>query len=131
MLKKDSFHWFGCISCILNLRKAMTTTPVLTLPDFSKTFVLETDACNNRIGAVLMQEGRPLAFLSKPLNPRSIDGPRTRKKCWLSRKQLKNGSLTCKDTILSSRLITKAFDTYWNSECTRYYTKYGLLNCWD
>lgn len=73
MLKKDAFHWNSDASLAFeNHKKAMTTTPFLTLPDFSKTFVLETDACSNGIGAVLMQDGRPLAFISKPLSPRNI-----------------------------------------------------------
>jgi len=33
-----------------NLKKALTETPILTCPDFEKTFVLQTDASNCRLG---------------------------------------------------------------------------------
>lgn len=49
------------------MKQAMCSTPVLALPDFSKTFVIETDACDTGIGAVLSQEGHPLAYYSKAL----------------------------------------------------------------
>jgi hypothetical protein len=45
----------------------MTSTPVLTLPDFNLLFQVETNACGDGIRAVLMQQGRPIAFLSKDL----------------------------------------------------------------
>lgn len=44
------------------LKSAMTHAPVLALPPyFSKTVLLETDACYVGIGAVLLQDGRPLS----------------------------------------------------------------------
>jgi hypothetical protein len=45
----------------------MSVTPVLALPDFALPFVIETDVCDDGLGAVLMQQGRPLAYLSKAL----------------------------------------------------------------
>jgi hypothetical protein len=47
----------------------MATTPVLALPDFTQQFIVETNACDNGLGAVLMQKERPIAFLSKSLSP--------------------------------------------------------------
>lgn len=49
------------------LKQALCSAPVLGIPDFSKTFAIETDACQTGVGAVLMQNGHPLAYVSKPL----------------------------------------------------------------
>jgi len=46
---------------------AMTRTPVLGLPDFTQPFTLETGACNDGVGEVLMRQGQPIAYLSKAL----------------------------------------------------------------
>lgn len=50
----------------------MISAPVLRLPDFSLPFIVKTDACGTGIGAVLMQEGHPIAFLSKALSPQNL-----------------------------------------------------------
>jgi hypothetical protein len=73
LLKNNSFTWTPTTAQdFQTLNMAMCTTPVLTLPDFTKTFVLECDASGKGIGAVLMQEGRPLAFTIKQLSERNL-----------------------------------------------------------
>ncbi|GMJ07741.1 hypothetical protein HRI_004443300 [Hibiscus trionum] len=70
MLKKGNFEWTPESTATFDrLKEAMCNAPVLALPDFSKTFCLETDASSRGIGVVLTQEGRPLAYLSKALGP--------------------------------------------------------------
>lgn len=53
------------------LKSALSSAPVLATPDVSKQFCVETDACATGIGAVLTQNGHPLAFISKPLGPKT------------------------------------------------------------
>lgn len=47
----------------------MTQTPVLALPNFSSEFFLYADASGEGIGAVLVQEERNLAYISKAIGP--------------------------------------------------------------
>jgi hypothetical protein len=46
------------------LKKRLTTAPVLTLPDQSKRFTVYCDASRDGLGCVLMQEGRVIAYAS-------------------------------------------------------------------
>ncbi len=52
------------------LKQALITAPVLATPDFNEPFVVETDASNKGIRAVLMQKNHPIAFLSRALGTR-------------------------------------------------------------
>jgi hypothetical protein len=50
------------------LKKRLTEAPLLVLPDFQQTFEIECDASGIRIGGVLMQNGRPVAYHSEKLD---------------------------------------------------------------
>lgn len=68
LLKKGMFGGNNEATVAFNKLKAtMISAPVLALPDYSLPFVVETDASGMGIGAVLMQKGKPLAFLRKGL----------------------------------------------------------------
>lgn len=73
LTRKCMFKWSSeAQETFEQLKTMMCYVPVLQLPDFSKVFVLETDACYGGLGAVLMQENHPLAFVSKALGPKNL-----------------------------------------------------------
>ncbi|MCH87732.1 enzymatic polyprotein, partial [Trifolium medium] len=72
LLKKDMFKWDNeTATAFVQLKQAVSTTPILALPDFSQPFVLETDASSCGVGAVLSQQGHLIAFFSKKLGPKA------------------------------------------------------------
>ena len=74
LLKKDGFCWNEqADAAFKKLKQIMCTSPVLRLPDFERPFVIETDASNGGIGAVLQQDSHPIAYLSRALSTRNLD----------------------------------------------------------
>lgn len=72
LLHKDTLFIWTSIheSAFSALKAALCSAPVLGIPDFSQPFHIETDASGYGVGAVLLQNNHPLAFISKPLAPR-------------------------------------------------------------
>ena len=69
--KEDfAFQWTDLHqSCFEALKLALAHAPTLKLPDFDKPFEVIVDASNIAVGAVLLQENRPVAYESKKLTP--------------------------------------------------------------
>ena len=73
LLRKESFRWTEEASAAFYaLKNALSTAPVLQLPDFNADFVVNCDASGTGFGAVLRQGAGPLAFFSKPFAPRHL-----------------------------------------------------------
>lgn len=69
LLKKQiPFVWTEATNTAFELLKQnLISAPLLALPNFHKQFTIDTDACEYGVGAVLQQEGHPIAYMSKAL----------------------------------------------------------------
>jgi hypothetical protein len=68
LTKKGAFNWTEeSQKTFEKMKEVMSTCPVLALPDFTQSFVLECDASGEGIGAVLMQGGHPIVFERRKL----------------------------------------------------------------
>lgn len=65
-IKAQKFSWSEEVEFAFSLiKEKLSSTPLLSFPDFCKLFELHYDASNVGIGAVLSQEGRLIAYYSK------------------------------------------------------------------
>jgi hypothetical protein len=74
LTKKDApFAWSDSQEVAFStLKDKLTHAPLLQLPDFNKVFEIECDASGFGLGAVLLQEGKPVAYFSEKLSGASL-----------------------------------------------------------
>lgn len=67
-MKGTSFTWTTAAEEAFQIIKDhLVLAPILALPDFTTVFKLHCDACKTGVGAVLSQQGRPIAFYSEKI----------------------------------------------------------------
>lgn len=76
LLKKTTSRtWLwpaGAEAAFRELQTALTSASALAMPNFTEPFLIECDASGMGLGAVLMQQGRPVAYFSKGLADRTL-----------------------------------------------------------
>ncbi|GFO36666.1 polyprotein [Plakobranchus ocellatus] len=82
----NTVNWTAeCERAFNGLKQAMSSNPVLILPDLNKQFVVRSDASSKAIGAVLLQEKdgilRPISYVSRKLLDREQNYPICEKEC--------------------------------------------------
>jgi hypothetical protein len=66
--RKGQFRWNKeARVAFMTLKQAMTTTSVLAMPNFNKSFIIEMKAAEEGVGAILTQQGKLVAFMSRAL----------------------------------------------------------------
>lgn len=70
LLKKGAFEWSDEAHLPFEkLKQVLISASVLAIVDFTKVFIVETNASKIGIRVILMQESHPLAFISRALGP--------------------------------------------------------------
>ncbi|KAJ4704868.1 Retrotransposon protein, putative, Ty3-gypsy subclass [Melia azedarach] len=68
-------NWERPTSSFQELKKRLTSAPVLTLPSGTEGFVVYSDASRQGLGCVLMQHGKVIAYASRQLKKHELNYP--------------------------------------------------------
>ena len=72
--KEVMFEWIGaCENTFQDLKKQLTTTPILTLPLGSKGLVVYSNASKRGLGCVLIQHMRVITYMSRQLKNHEVN----------------------------------------------------------
>ena len=83
----NEIQWTAeCAIAFQKLKEALISSPILRSPDFSRRFILQTDASDRGVGAILSQlddkgQDRPVAYFSRKLLPREEKYSTIEKEC--------------------------------------------------
>ena len=67
--KNSKFEWIDeCQTAFLIMKEKMAQDVLRMYPDYSKRFDVHTDGCIYQIGAVVSQNGKPIAYFSRKFN---------------------------------------------------------------
>jgi hypothetical protein len=77
LLRKNTpFEWSEkCEESFQELKKKLTTTPILAVPETGKDYTVYCDASKNGLGYVLMQNRKVIAYGSRQLKPHEVNYP--------------------------------------------------------
>jgi hypothetical protein len=74
--KNKAFEWIEeCQTSFEELKKCLTSAPVLTLPDLTKKFDIYCDTSHQGLGCVLMQKGQVVCYASRQLRKHEENYP--------------------------------------------------------
>jgi hypothetical protein len=115
-----------CEAAFHTLKRHLTEAPLLATPDFSKPFEVVCDASTIAVGAILLQEDRPIAFESKKLNSAQYNYITTEQelfvvihaltvwRCYLEGVKFKVVTDHCPNTFFSSQPILSRRQARWS-----------------
>jgi len=117
--KSVGFKWGVQELAFVLLKEKLCFAHILALPDFTKPFEIECDASGMGIGAILMQDRRPIAYFSEKLNGATLNYPTYNKELYALVRALETRQ---------HYLWPKEFVIHWDNESLKHLKGQGKLN---